>query len=216
MTMNRRAARAAVLLISMILSVILTGCSGSDKTENSEKAVTKDITSQEKADADLEQDSETEEAQVKEPRASTDLFFEEGAVCTQYLRLTEPEEWRDHVTYHYFQEAESGRYAIDVFESESMTATEGIGGALFSIAAYEKYPEERGMDNASYLGLLKNDDGRFFYVFLERFPGTQYTEGTEEVYAAAEKSAESIAGNLEGRNGFTFEPGSDPAQPEKE
>ena len=39
-----------------------------------------------------------------------------------------------------------------------MTATEGTGGLVFSIVLYEKYTEERGMESASYLGMLTNEE----------------------------------------------------------
>lgn len=208
--------RKAGITAALFLILITAGCSKAGRTESAENSVTSDITAAETADVDLEQDPEIGESQAEEVRASTDLFFEDGAVCTQYLRLAPPQGWEGHVTYHYFQEPDTGRYALDVIENESMTATEGVGGALLSIAVYETYPEERGMENASYLGMLSSDDGRYFYVFMEHFPGAEYTEGTEETYVNAMAAADSIAGNIEGRNGFSFEAGKEPAQTQEQ
>ena len=166
--------------------------------------------SAETADAQLGTDSEKEESAQEEPRASSDLFFEDGSVCTQYLRLTPPEEWGNGVSYHYFQEPESGRYALDIIENSSMIATDGIGGFLYSIVVYETYPEERGMENSGYVGMLNSEENGFCYVFLEFPDGTQYTEGTEEVYKTAADTGSRIAANIEGRNGYTFEAGKEP------
>ena len=145
-----------------------------------------------------------------EPAASTDLFFEEGNVCTQFIRLTPPQEWDSGVSYHYFQEPDDGRYALDIIENSSMTATDGVGGFVYSIALYDSYTEERGMENSGYAGMLRGDDGSFYYVFLEFPTGKQYTEGTEEAYRRAADTKSWIAGNIEGRNGYTFEAGKEP------
>lgn len=207
--------RMAGLAAAVMLSIVLTGCGGqkADRTDNSAASAAETA---EGADAAEEQELDSAQAEVaeNETHASTDLFMEDGAVCTQYFSLTPPKEWEGHVSYHYFQDPEAGRYALDILESESMTATAGTGGAVFSIVLYSTYPEERGMENSSYLGMLRNEEGRFFYVFLEHFSGNQYTEGSEEAYRKVADSEDGLAANLGGRGGYTFEKGKDSDLPE--
>ena len=202
--------RVAAATAAICLAAVLTCCGKDDKESSAQAGVTSDRGSAEYADADLETDSEEEETQQEEEQASTDLFFEDGAVCTQFFRLILPEEWDGGVSYHYFQEPEAGRYALDIIENSSMTATEGVGGFVYSIALYETYPEERGMENSGYAGMLRSDEGSYYYVFLEFPTGTQYTEGSEEAYRRAADTKSWIAGNIEGRNGYTFEAGKEP------
>ena len=71
----------------------------------------------------------------------------------------------------------------------------------------ETYPEERGMENSAYLGMLKDEQGGYYYVFLEFPSGKQYAPSSEEAYSAAADTSSWIAENLEGRNGYTFEAG---------
>ena len=143
-------------------------------------------------------------------------IFEEGNVCTQFFRLVPPEEWDGGVNYHYFQEPEAGRYALDIIENSSMAATDGVGGLVYSIVLYDTYTEERGMENSGYAGMLRGGDGSFYYVFLEFPAGKQYTDGTEEAYRRAADTKSWIAGNIEGRNGYTFEAGKEPENEEGE
>ena len=202
--------RLTAVIAAFCLAVVLTCCGSDNKDNSAETASSSDQVSAETADAQLGTDSEKEESEQEEPRASSDLFFEDGAVCTQFLRLTPPGEWENGVSYHYFQEPDSGRYALDIVENSSMRATDGIGGLLYSIVVYEKYPEERGMENSAYVGMLNSEDSGFCYVFLEFPDGTQYTEATEEVYRMAADTGNGIAANIEGRNGYTFEAGKEP------
>lgn len=202
--------RGTAVIAAAVLAAMLVCCGSDDKGNNAGAAATSDQVSTEYADADLEKDSEQEEADQNEVQASTDLFFEDGDVCTQFFRLILPEEWDGGVSYHYFQEPEAGRYALDIIENSSMTATEGVGGFVYSIALYETYPEERGMENSGYAGMLRSDEGSYYYVFLEFPTGTQYTEGSEEAYRRAADTKSWIAGNIEGRNGYTFEAGKEP------
>ena len=204
-----RGFRWTAVAAAFSLAVVLTCCSRENKEKGASAGAT-DQVSAETADAQLGTDSEKEESAQEEPRASSDLFFEDGSVCTQYLHLTPPEEWGNGVSYHYFQEPESGRYALDIIENSSMIATDGIGGFLYSIVVYETYPEERGMENSGYVGMLNSEENGFCYVFLEFPDGTQYTEGTEEVYKTAADTGSRIAANIEGRNGYTFEAGKEP------
>lgn len=202
--------RGAAVIVTLLLAAMLVCCGKEDKSDKAQAGATSDQVSAEKTDAELEKDSEQEEAEVDVPVAGTDLFFEDGDVCTPYFRLTPAQEWSDGVSYHYFQEPEAGRYTLDLIENSSMTATDGVGGFLYSIALYETYPEERGMENSAYAGMLKSQESGFFYVFLEFPTGTQYTEGTEETYKRAADTKDWIAGNIEGRNGYTFEAGKEP------
>ena len=125
--------RVGAATAAICLAAVLTCCGKDDKESSAQAGVTSDRGSAEYADADLETDSEEEETQQEEEQASTDLFFEDGAVCTQFFRLTPPEEWESGVSYHYFQEPEDGRFALDIVEDNSMIATEGVGGFLYSI-----------------------------------------------------------------------------------
>ena len=202
--------RGTAVLAAAVLAALLICCGKDDQSNNAGEAGTSDRIVSEHADTDLEEDSEQEEDEAEEPTASTDLFFDEGDVCTQYFRLTPPEEWENGAAYHYFQEPESGRYALDIIESSSMTATDGVGGFVYSIVLYDTYPEERGMENSGYAGMLRSSDSSFYYVFLEFPSGKQYTEGTEEAYRTAADTKSWIAGNIEGRNGYTFEAGKEP------
>ena len=206
--------RGAAVLAAVFLAVLLLSCGKGGKNNNAGEAGTSDRILSEYADTDLEEDSEQEESEAEEPAASTDLFFEEGDVCTQFFRLTPPEEWNSGVNYHYFQEPETGRYALDIIENSSMAATDGVGGFVCSIVLYDTYTEERGMENSGYAGMLRGGDGSFYYVFLEFPAGKQYTDGTEEAYRRAADTKSWIAGNIEGRNGYTFEAGKEPENEE--
>ena len=208
--------RGAAVLAAVFLAVLLLSCGKVGKNNNAGEAGTSDRILSEYADTDLEEDSEQEESEAEEPAASTDLFFEEGDVCTQFFRLTPPEEWNSGVNYHYFQEPETGRYALDIIENSSMAATDGVGGFVYSIVLYDTYTEERGMENSGYAGMLRGGDGSFYYVFLEFPAGKQYTDGTEEAYRRAADTKSWIAGNIEGRNGYTFEAGKEPENEEGE
>ena len=63
------------------------------------------------------------------------------------------------------------------------------------------------MENSAYLGMLKDEQGGYYYVFLEFPSGKQYAPSCEEAYSAAADTSSWIAENLEGRNGYTFEAG---------
>ncbi len=208
--------RGAAVLAAACLAALLVCCGKGDKSNNAGEAGTSERLLSEYADTDLEEDSEQEEDEAEEPTASADLFFEEGSVCTQFFRLVPPEEWAGGVSYHYFQEPETGRYALDIIENSSMAATDGVGGFVYSIVLYDTYTEERGMENSGYAGMLRGSDGGFYYVFLEFPTGKQYTEGTEEAYRRAADTKSWIAGNIEGRNGYTFEAGKEPENEEGE
>ena len=200
----------AAAIAALCLTAALTCCGRDNKDNSSETAASYDLEAAETAWDQLGTDSDREESEKEEERASTDLFFEDGDACTQFLRLSPAQEWENGVSYHYFQEPESGRYALDIVENSSMKATDGVGGLVYSIVVYETYPEERGMENSGYAGMLRSDEGSYYYVFLEFPTGTQYTEGSEEAYRRAADTKSWIAGNIEGRNGYTFEAGKEP------
>ena len=136
----------AGIVIALCLIAVLTCCGRKDSSDNANAFTTDDGIRTESASADLEQDSAQEVDDKDERQASSDLFMEEKDVCVQFMRLHTPEAWQDNVSYHYFQDPEAGRYALDIMENSSMTATEGTGGLVFSIVLYEKYTEERGME----------------------------------------------------------------------
>ena len=93
--------RGAAVLAAAGLAVMLACCGKGDKTNNAGDGGTSDGLLSEYADTDIEADSEQEENEAEEAAASTDLFFEEGNVCTQFIRLTPPQEWEGGVSYHY-------------------------------------------------------------------------------------------------------------------
>ena len=201
----------AGIVTALCMIAVLT-CCGKDDSANA--FTTSDSVKTETANADLDEDSALEVDDQDERQAASDLFLEENDVCVQFMRLHAPEEWAENVSYHYFQDPEAGRYALDIIENSSMTATEGTGGLVFSVVLYEKYTEERGMESAGYLGMLTNEEGAFMYAFLEYPSGTQYTEGTEEAYRRVLDYKESLPGMIEGRNGYTFGTGKDPREEE--
>lgn len=206
----------AGILMALCLITVLTGCGKNGSNDSADAYATNDLVAAENASADLEQDSALEVADREDRQAATDLFIEDADVCIQFMRLHAPEEWKENVTYHYFQDPEAGRYALGIMENSSMTATEGTGGLVFSIVLYEKYTEERGMESASYLGMLTNEEGAFLYAFLEYPSGTQYTEGTGEAYSRVLDYKDSLSGMIEGRNGYTFNTGKDPREQEEQ
>lgn len=206
----------AGILTALCLIAVLTCCGRKSSSDNANMFATNDLVAAENASADLEQDSALEEADRDERQAATDLFTEDTDVCVQFMRLHTPEDWEENVTYHYFQEPEAGRYALDIVENSSMTATDGTGGLVFSIVLYEKYTEERGLESASYLGMLTNEEGAFLYAFLEYPSGVQYTEGTVEAYNRVLDQKDMLSGMIEGRNGYTFNTGKDPREQEEQ
>ena len=206
----------AGILTALCLIAVLAGCGRNSSSDNANVSATNDLVAAENASADLEQDSALEEADRDERLAATDLFMEDEDVCIQFMLLHIPEEWKENVTYHYFQDPEAGRYALDIVENSSMTATDGTGGMVFSIVLYEKYTEERGMESASYLGMLTNEEGAFLYAFLEYPAETQYTEGTGEAYNRVLDYKDKLSGMIEGRNGYTFNTGKDPREQEEQ
>lgn len=203
MAKYRWMAAAAVIC----LAAMLTCCGKGNKGDDAGSGATSDGAAVNSADTDLDSDSEREEAQQDEIYASTDLFFEEGDVCTQFLLLIVPDQFGEDPSFHYFQDPEADRYALDVMEGSSVNATDGVGGLVYSIVLYGTYPEERGMENSAYLGMLKDEQGGYYYVFLEFPSGKQYAPSSEEAYSAAADTSSWIAGNIEGRNGYTFEAG---------
>ena len=80
--------RGAAVLAAAVLAALLVCCGKSDNSNNAGDAGTSDGLLSEYADTDIEEDSEKEVSEAELPTASTDLFFEEGTVCTQFIRLT--------------------------------------------------------------------------------------------------------------------------------
>ena len=106
----------AAAIAALCLTAALTCCGRDNKDNSSETAASYDLEAAETARDQLGTDSEREESEKEEERASTDLFFEDGDACTQFLRLSPAQEWENGVSYHYFQEPESGRYALDIVD----------------------------------------------------------------------------------------------------
>ena len=72
--------RLTAVIAAFCLAVVLTCCGSDNKDNSAETASSSDQVSAETADAQLGTDSEKEESEQEEPRASSDLFFEDGAV----------------------------------------------------------------------------------------------------------------------------------------
>jgi hypothetical protein len=67
-----------------------------------------------------------------------------------------------------------------------------------------------------FLGLLKSDEGKYYYAFLE-FPGeSRYTQSSEEAYRSILDYEDKIPLNIEGRETYTFTAGEKPAADETE
>ena len=96
--------RAAAVIC---LALMLTCCGKGNKGNDAGSGATSGGSSAGSADTDLDTDSEREEAQQDEIYASTDLFFEDGDVCTQFLRLIVPDQFGEDPSFHYFQDPEA-------------------------------------------------------------------------------------------------------------
>lgn len=207
--------KRAGLIAAICAAALLTGCGRTENTKKTDTGSTAHQADAEYANADLERDSEREETGQEERKAAMDLFREDGDICTQFLRLTPPEEWEDNVTYHYFQEPEIGRYGLDIVENGSMAATEGVGGRVFSVVLAGECPEEPPGEKYDYLGTLENEEDKLFYVIIEYPEGTQFTEGSEESYKRILDASDGMTDRIEGRNGFTFKTGEYPGNTEE-
>ena len=207
----RRAGLAAVIF----LAAVLTCCGKAEKNRETNDGSTAQKADTEIASADLARDSEKEETEEIERKASTDLFLEDGDVCTQFIRLTSYGEWEDEVTFHYFQDPENGRYVLDIVENSSMAATEGAGGLVFSVVLTQNCPEEPPGEDYDYLGTLEKEGGKLFHVLTEYPEGAQYTEGSEEAYRKILDAADGMNGRLEGRNGYKYKAGEYPGNTEE-
>lgn len=208
--MNR--IRRAVWIAAICLIAVLTCCGKKEKPAGDAAGSTAEQAGAESADSDLDQDSANEETGEVERKASMDLYLEDGDICTQFFRLTAPEEWGEDVMFHYFQIPEKGRYSLDIVEYSSMAATEGKGGRVFSIVLTDALPEVEEGDETGYLGTLENGDGQLFHVFIEHASGEQFTETSEEAYGRILNTADRIADCLEGRNGYSFKTGDYPGE----
>ena len=90
----------AAAIAALCLTAALTCCGRDNKDNSSETAASYDLEAAETARDQLGTDSEREESEKEEERASTDLFFEDGDACTQFLRLSPAQEWENGVSYH--------------------------------------------------------------------------------------------------------------------
>ena len=212
-----RKLRIAAMIAIFCLTLWMTGCGGKDKEKTGKAAdgSTSDLVAAENEDTDEERDSSGEEADAGPKTPTQDLIVKGTDIYTQFIHLKVPEEWTENVIYHYFQDPGNSRYALDIVEFNTMSATEGEGGLAYSIVLYEGYSEEKGMDPPGrFLGMLKSDEGKYYYVFLE-FPGeSRYTESSEEAYRSILDYEDKIPLNIEGRKTYTFTAGERPAENE--
>lgn len=204
-------------MIAVCLIALVTGCGRTENNDRKEDTASTAVAADtESASEDLEKDPGSEESGEVLETASTDLVWEEGDLCTQYLRLSVPEEWKNGITCHYFQDPASGSYELEIVENESRAATDGVGGSVFSLVLVNDLPEEKDRGESEYLGTLKNPDGALFGHVYIRYPaGMQYTDGSEAAYRRIRDEAGSVAEHLEGRNGYTFEAGEEPGKTEE-
>lgn len=205
------------LMIAVCLIALLTGCGKAENNEREGDAASTAVQADtESASEDLEKDPGTDERGEDLETASADLVLEEGGLCTQYLRFTVPEEWKDNITSHYFQDPANGCYALEIVENESQAATDGAGGSVLSIVIVNELPDKKDRGDSEYLGTLKDPDGALFgYVYVKYPAGMQYTEVSEAAYRRIRDAAEPVAERLEGRNGFVFETGEEPGETEE-
>ena len=205
----------AVLLGAM---TALTGCGGGGGSAENEagKGSTEIAAPVEAEEKDEERDDPGEGGEEKEVTAGTDLKVNGTDLYTQFFHLKVPEEWTDHVSYHYFQDPEAGRYALDIIDSGAMTASEGERGLAYSVVVYRGYGEEKDTGDAKrFLGMLRKEDGSFLYVFLE-FPEGENPSENEETYRSILDYEDMIPAHLEGVNDYTFSPGDKPEENETE
>jgi len=207
--------RRVFLFAAVCLIAVLTCCGKADKTKETGAGSTAEQSDTETANTDLSLDSEKEETGEEERKASTDLFWEEGDICTRFIKLTSLREYKEEVTCHYFQDPEEGRYVLDVVENSSMEATEGAGGLVFAVVLDEKCPEEPPGEGYDYLGTLEQEGGKLFHVLTVYPEGAQYTESSEGAYNRIMGAARDTGGSLEGRNGYEFKAGEYPGNAEE-
>ena len=207
--------RRAGLCAAICLIALCTSCGRAENSVKTNAGSTAKEADAKNANADLALDSEKEETGQEERKPSTDLFHEDGGVCTQFLRLTVPEEWEGNVTFHYFQEPEAGRYELAVMENARMAATEGAGGHVLSVVLTENCPEKPPGDDYYYLGTLIKEEEKLFHVIMEYPESARSFEGSTESGIRILDTGDEIAGLLKGRNGYTFETGEYPGNTEE-
>ena len=207
--------RHVFIFTAVCLIAVLTCCGKADKTGKTDTGSTAAQADAETANADLSLDSEQEETGEEERKAPMDFFWEDGDICTQYIKLTSLGEYKGEVTCHYFQDAEEGRYVLDIVENSSMEATEGAGGLVLAVVLSESCPGEPPGEGYDYLGTLKQEGGKLFHVLIEYPEGAQYTEGSEESYRKVLEAVRDTAGHPDGRNGYEFKAGEYPGNAEE-
>lgn len=214
-----RKLRITAMTVIFCLALFMSGCRGKDREKTGEAAdgSTSDLVAAENEDTDEERDSSGEEEDAGPDTPAKDLIVKGTDIYTQFIHLKVPEEWTENVIYHYFQDPERSRYALDIVEFNTMSATEGEGGLAYSIVLYEGYSEEKGMDPPGrFLGMLKSDEGTYYYVFLEFPRESRYTESSEEAYRSILDYEDKIPLNIEGRKTYTFTAGESPEEDETE
>ena len=188
--------------------------SGTNTDNSAKEGSTGNLIAADNEERDEERDYRGEENEEEEVKPGTDLKVSGTDLYTQFFHLTVPEDWQDHVSYHYFQDPEAGRYALDIIETGAMTAAEGEGGLAYSVVIYRGYGEEKEKsDQSRFLGMLEKEDDSYLYVFLE-FPGNSaHIKDSEETYRSVLDYEDMIPAHMEGVNDYTFRPG---GKPEKE
>ncbi len=206
---------SCILLISAAL--VLCACSDSN-TQQSATAVTGDLTANQEENEGGDSDSAEEEPASEEEYAegTQDLSVHGTEVSTQFYTLYLPEEWEGNVTYRYFQFPQDAIYRLDIYENSSAAATEGVGGRAASLLLTRSYGEETGLKSTEYLGLLKEDDGSFYYVLLDYPTQDQFTDATADAYDKIRSGMGQIKEWIEGKEGYTFEAGEPPKDEEEE
>lgn len=204
--------KAFCLLLAGVLMLAVVGCGQSKRSSESSLAATEG-SEEIQPDADTgESDGETEDSSEAEQQsaemsgqATNDLKLDGATVSTQFYQVTVPDSWRYNVNYHYYQNPEEGIYTLEIFEISSVKASQGQKGLVFSITLHRSYPEEPDTLPDDYLGLLKNEEGTYYYVAFD-YPGSsQYEDSSEAAYEAVRSGAEQVKGTIEGLNGYTFE-----------
>lgn len=211
--------RMTAAAAALCAAVALTGCGGGggNTGNHSGEGSTGNLIAAENEERDEERDDQGEDSEEEEVKPGNDLKVSGTDLYTQYFHLTVPQDWQEHVSYHYFQDPEAGRYALDLIESGVMTASEGTGGLAYSIVVYRGYGEEKEKgDTSRFLGMLEKEDGSYLYVFLEFPDGSGGAAEADEAFRSVLDYEDMIPAHLEGVSDYTFRPGDKPEEKETE
>ena len=207
--------RRAGLCAAICLIALCTCCGKAESSGKTDAGSTAEQADAKNENTDLALDSEMEETGQEERKPSTDLFMEDGEICTQFLKLAVPGEWEGNVTFHYFQEPEQGRYELAVMENVRMAATEGAGGRIFSVVLTRDCPEKPPGEDYYYLGTVIKEGEEPFHVIMEYPEDARSFDGNGEQGIRILDTGDEVAGLLKGRNGYTYESGEYPGNTEE-